>query len=282
MRAILITGATGIGKSRLVSTLAGRHKFAIFDAVRATAREWVAPEPDACPGVVIDHIHLVDDARNIVPTASTWCERHSVPLWLVGTSRGELEAMGIDIPRDTIELHLQTEEAKAQPAAQRINLSFDQALLLAPRIAAAEEPLKRPCRITSEIGPITFITLGLLAGAAVGLAAGNSLGLGPETPMFLGVAVSAIAIAFAMFFWYTSDGWIIQRQVTFVADNEDDDVHETWWHYGNGLPRHQALGALQECRGKWPEYEFRVHRVQVAKAIGKRPISSGSSGESKY
>jgi len=105
MQTILVTGATGVGKSRLLSRLASEHNLAVIDAFVQGRNTWVEPHTYA-RGVAIDHIGNLVDAKAIVAAAAEWCAKHSAKLWLCDMWRGMLESQGVTIPHDAVELHL--------------------------------------------------------------------------------------------------------------------------------------------------------------------------------
>jgi energy-coupling factor transporter ATP-binding protein EcfA2 len=136
----LVTGATGTGKSTLLSTLAAQRKMTVIDPFGGGAKTWAAPEVGLRGGVVIDHIHYLKNAKAVVVAAAAWCDQHAVPLWLCDICCIGVESKGITVPRDTIELHLDLEsDAREQGttpvAGRRIVVHRDRALALAQRIA---------------------------------------------------------------------------------------------------------------------------------------------------
>lgn len=140
MQTILVTGSTGAGKSTLLSALASQHKMTVIDPFVEAAKTWQEPCAATCGGVVIDHIHYLDDAKAVVSAAAEWCEQHAVPLWLGEIWRGDLDSKGIPIPADAIELHLERDaigEPATPVAGQRTVGNLDQVLPLAQQIAAS-------------------------------------------------------------------------------------------------------------------------------------------------
>ncbi|MCA8228308.1 P-loop NTPase family protein [Burkholderia vietnamiensis] len=140
MQTILVTGSTGVGKSTLLSALAAQHKMTVIDPLIEAAKTWHEPSAATCGGVVIDHVHYLEDAKTVVSAAAEWCEQHAVSLWLGEIWRGELESKGIQIPADTIELHLQRDaidEPATPVAGQRTVGNLEQVLPLAQQIAAS-------------------------------------------------------------------------------------------------------------------------------------------------
>lgn len=104
MRYVLVTGPTGVGKSRLLARLAAERGMPVVDPLATPPMLWVAPDPVRCVGVVIDHAWWLDpyEYRDIC----AWCEIHEVDLWLAETARSDLEQKGMHLPVDTFEIKL--------------------------------------------------------------------------------------------------------------------------------------------------------------------------------
>ncbi len=60
-----------------------------------------------------------------------------------------------------------------------------------------------------------------------------------------------------------TDDWIIERFVRFAKPGEGGDVYEPWPGYDKAMTKEAAEKALDECIQRWPDYEFRAHRVRV-------------------
>ncbi|MDR6495981.1 hypothetical protein J2797_005906 [Paraburkholderia terricola] len=77
-----------------------------------------------------------------------------------------------------------------------------------------------------------------------------------------------------------TDDWIIQRAVRMRGARDGGDVYEPWPGYTHPMTRDQAVKALEECEERWPEHEFRAHRLRLeekiaADAIGRARRSPG-------
>lgn len=60
-----------------------------------------------------------------------------------------------------------------------------------------------------------------------------------------------------------TDDWIIQRAVRIRLARDGGDVYEPWPGYTHAMTRDQAVRALEECEERWPEHEFRAHRLRL-------------------
>ncbi|WP_423383442.1 hypothetical protein [Burkholderia sp. LMG 32019] len=138
MQIILITGETGIGKSRLLTDVATHHKMVVVDPLAEGKNTWIEP-PKSSRGVVIAHLSYLQDANVAVSAATAWCKEHAGRLWLCDVWRLHVEEAGIALPSDAIELHLERNiwpwPVTARPG-KRIVSSFDQALSIAHRLAS--------------------------------------------------------------------------------------------------------------------------------------------------
>lgn len=141
MQTILITGNTGVGKSRLLCALAMQHQVAVIDPLVEARGIWMEPAVSS-RGVAIDHFSYLDEAKDIVAAATAWCEQYAVDLWLCDFSLMDFERKGITVPADAIELHLKRDvwpwPVTVTPG-KRITASFDQALSLACQLVEVVE-----------------------------------------------------------------------------------------------------------------------------------------------
>lgn len=71
-----------------------------------------------------------------------------------------------------------------------------------------------------------------------------------------------------------TEHWIIQRFVRLAKAGEAEDVYEPWPGCDMAMTQADAEQALDKCIRKWPDLEFRAHRVRehertAADAIAK-------------
>jgi hypothetical protein len=85
-----------------------------------------------------------------------------------------------------------------------------------------------------------------------------------------------------------TDDWIIQRAVRIRVASDGGDVYESWAGYARPMTRDQAVKALEECEERWPEREFRAHRLRLEEKIAadvidraRRSIGPGSTTNRK-
>jgi hypothetical protein len=64
-----------------------------------------------------------------------------------------------------------------------------------------------------------------------------------------------------------TDDWIIRRAVRIRAVSAGGDVYEPWPGYAHPMTRDQAVKALEECEARWPEHEFRAHRLRLEEKV---------------
>jgi hypothetical protein len=69
-----------------------------------------------------------------------------------------------------------------------------------------------------------------------------------------------------------TDEWIIQRFIRLARQGEDEDLYEPWPGYTVGMTKDVALKALEECEKRWPDFEFRAHRVRVYEKLADEVI----------
>ncbi|MFM0742160.1 hypothetical protein PQQ51_33470 [Paraburkholderia xenovorans] len=70
-----------------------------------------------------------------------------------------------------------------------------------------------------------------------------------------------------------TDHWIIQRFVRLARAGESEDVYEPWPGYDKAMTQADAERALDECVRRWPDFEFRAHRVRVYEKIASDAIA---------
>jgi hypothetical protein len=70
-----------------------------------------------------------------------------------------------------------------------------------------------------------------------------------------------------------TDDWIIQRFVRLARPGEDEDMYEPWPGYMEPVSLAQAELALDECVKRWPDLEFRAHRVRVHERLAAQAIA---------
>ncbi|MDR6208149.1 hypothetical protein [Paraburkholderia graminis] len=70
-----------------------------------------------------------------------------------------------------------------------------------------------------------------------------------------------------------TDEWIVQRFIRLARPGEDEDLYEPWPGYSDGMTKAVALKALDECQRRWPDYEFRAHRVRIHEKIAADAIA---------
>ena len=69
-----------------------------------------------------------------------------------------------------------------------------------------------------------------------------------------------------------TDDWIIQRAVRIRAASDGGDEYEPWPGYTHPMTGDEAMEALAECEARWPELEFRAHRLRVEEKIAAAAI----------
>lgn len=69
-----------------------------------------------------------------------------------------------------------------------------------------------------------------------------------------------------------TDEWIVQRFVRRARSGEDEDLYEPWPRYDTGNKKEAAL-LLDDCQRRWPEHEFRVHRVRLHEKLATEAIA---------
>lgn len=69
-----------------------------------------------------------------------------------------------------------------------------------------------------------------------------------------------------------TDDWIIQRAVRIRAVSAGGDVYAPWPGYTHPMTRDQAVKALEECEARWPEHEFRAHRLRLEEKVAADAI----------
>ncbi|CAE6826999.1 hypothetical protein [Paraburkholderia haematera] len=69
-----------------------------------------------------------------------------------------------------------------------------------------------------------------------------------------------------------TDDWIIQRAVRIRVASAGGDVYEPWPGYTHPMTRDQAVKALEECEARWPEHEFRAHRLRLEEKVAADAI----------
>ncbi|MGF6971498.1 hypothetical protein OKW43_008593 [Paraburkholderia sp. WC7.3g] len=79
------------------------------------------------------------------------------------------------------------------------------------------------------------------------------------------VGADAIEASAAPEIW--TDDWIIQRAVRLRVASDGGDVYEPWPGYTHPMTRDQAVKALEECEARWPEREFRAHRLRLEEKV---------------
>ncbi len=69
-----------------------------------------------------------------------------------------------------------------------------------------------------------------------------------------------------------TDDWIIQCAVRIRAVSAGGDMYEPWPGYTHPMTRDQAVKALEECEERWPEHEFRAHRLRLEEKVAADAI----------
>lgn len=131
MAVILITGNAGVGKSALLSgltallgarvcvvdplttsprrwrpsALLGTRVYVVDPPARART-EWREPDRAQCDVIAFDPVYHLSNAALQVRLARQWCRHNRKTLWLIEQTRADMEARGVAIPADAIELHL--------------------------------------------------------------------------------------------------------------------------------------------------------------------------------
>jgi hypothetical protein len=70
-----------------------------------------------------------------------------------------------------------------------------------------------------------------------------------------------------------TDHWTIQRFVRLAKADEGKDVYGPWPGYDKAMTQADAERALDECGGRWPDFEFRAHRVRVYEKLAADAIA---------
>jgi hypothetical protein len=70
-----------------------------------------------------------------------------------------------------------------------------------------------------------------------------------------------------------TDNWIIERFVRLARAGESEDVYEPWPGYDKAMTQADAERALDDCVRRWPDFEFRAHRVRVHEKIANDAIT---------
>ena len=137
MRTIVITGRTGVGKSRLLAKLASSSRIAFVDPLANPPLGWLRPDPASCAGVVVDHAYHLANAMDTMAEIVAWCEQQSVPLWIAEQRLADLRAKGIEL-QGTFELNLlyPDEATPFDPSDKRVSVTFDAGVKLAEEFFA--------------------------------------------------------------------------------------------------------------------------------------------------
>ncbi|CBV43949.1 hypothetical protein [Halomonas elongata] len=113
MNTIVMSGETGVGKTRVVEALGVSRRVMLVDPLLQWSvptapaetvpgdghQQWSAPTGPA-DLVVFDHLSFLPDAEDQVRQATAWCEAHQANLLLVVQFQEDLASLGISIPSD--------------------------------------------------------------------------------------------------------------------------------------------------------------------------------------
>lgn len=112
MNTIVMTGETGVGKTRVVEALGVERRLMLIDPLGQQSvpalnlpnnghPQWSAPE-DPVDLVVFDHATWLSGSADQVQKARAWCEKHQVNLLLVVQRQEDLDSLGISLPADEL------------------------------------------------------------------------------------------------------------------------------------------------------------------------------------
>jgi hypothetical protein len=69
-----------------------------------------------------------------------------------------------------------------------------------------------------------------------------------------------------------ADDWIIQRAVIIGLESECGNIYVPWPRYTQRMTHDQALTALEEYAERWPDEEFRAHRLRPEEWLAAKVI----------
>jgi hypothetical protein len=102
----LLTGPTAYGKSTLLALLADPKVALLIDPLGSKTRAWTEPQHIGVRLIAFDHVAYLPNAAEQVDSSARWCARHNAKLLLCEQDRYVIEARGITLPKNVVELHL--------------------------------------------------------------------------------------------------------------------------------------------------------------------------------
>lgn len=113
MSILLITGISGVGKTKLLSQCSKQPigaRMYLVDPLSDRINQWQWPDPEEYELISFDHISSLHSARSQIEQAIEWCHENNKPLWLVEQTREDILATGVDLGEDVFEITLMGKE----------------------------------------------------------------------------------------------------------------------------------------------------------------------------
>lgn len=132
---ILITGKTGAGKSKLVSSVLTEHGTLILDPLMNPVNSWNAPDPKNTNTIAIDHAYYLN--YEILNEIIEWCNWNKIPLWIIEQNISELQSNGVRLIGKIFELNLvnvEQEETLTNVAKNYVSTKLDTGITLARQL----------------------------------------------------------------------------------------------------------------------------------------------------
>ncbi|WP_368929287.1 hypothetical protein [Alcaligenes faecalis] len=132
---ILITGRTGTGKSKLVSSVHTELGTLIFDPLINPVNSWKAPDAKFTNAIAIDHAYYLN--HEILNEIIVWCKWKNIQLWISEQNISELQANGVRLIGKIFELNLvndETEEILNNIAENHVSTTLDTGIVLARQL----------------------------------------------------------------------------------------------------------------------------------------------------
>lgn len=114
---ILITGKTGVGKSKLIASVFTGEGILLLDPLVNPIENWLWPDPKTTKTIVIDHALHLD--KEILNEVIGWCKWKGVALWIAEQNISELRTRGIQLDGGVFELNLVYKSEREREGAVR-------------------------------------------------------------------------------------------------------------------------------------------------------------------